>query len=258
MDFPQVAERPLFLGQLNKMNSRIGSHKAIVDPTNDHVYGVLSNKYELTPHAEIMEVVNNAIANNTEYGTPKEKVQFYEDGAKMRTSLIFDEIEVSIGSNDKLHPQIEIFNSYDGGWARKIMFGAFRVICSNGLVIGEKAFEFKQKHIRVFDEIEVGKAITASMERFSEQHKIWESWVDKVTTSEKYEHVMDNLKLSKKDQDAIAQEVEISSDIMVDDIKTKTLNQWVFFNIICQYLTHSVKSHLKRVKIENSVRRAFK
>lgn len=257
MDFPKAKERPLFLGQLNKMNTRIGSHKAIVNPDNNHVYSVLTNKYEITQHEEIMEIVNNAIANNTDYGDPVEKVQLYENGAKMRASLIFEDVEVTIDKGDKIHPQIEIFNSYDGGWARKIMFGAFRVVCSNGLVIGEKAFEFKQKHIQIFDEIAVGKAINASMEKFSEQHKVWEQWVDRVTTPEEYEKVITDLNLSKKDQDAIAQEVEISSNITMDDLRTKTLSKWMFFNILCQYFTHSVKSHLRRAQIENAMRRTF-
>jgi hypothetical protein len=257
MNFPQVAERPLFLSQINKMNSFVDTHKAIMNPETNHVYGILSRKYELTKHEDLLNTVRNAIDKNIEYGKATEYVNFFEDGSKMRATFIFKDIEVEIDRGDKVNPQIEVFNSYDGGWARKILFGAFRLVCSNGLVIGEKQLEYKQKHLQVFSEESVGQLLITSMEKFSERKRVWESWVDRVTTPQEYEKIMTNLNLSQKDQDAIGQEVEISSNIMMDDLRTKTLSYWIFFNLLCQYLTHSIKSHLKRAQIENTMRRNF-
>jgi len=257
MNFPQVAERPLFLSQINKMNSFVNTHKAIMNPETNHIYGILSKQYELTKHEDLLNTVRGAIDKNIEYGKATEHINFFEDGGKMRATFIFKDVEVEIDRGDKVNPQIEVFNSYDGGWARKIFFGAFRLVCSNGLIIGEKQLEYKQKHLQVFSEKSVGQLLVTSMEKFSERKRVWESWVDRVTTPQEYEKVMTNLNLSQKDQDAIGQEVEISSNIMMDDLRTKTLSYWIFFNLLCQYLTHSIKSHLKRAQIENTMRRNF-
>ena len=40
-----------------------------------------------------------------------------------------------------------LFNSHDRGSAFKLMLGIFRLVCSNGLIVGDKAMSFAHKHI---------------------------------------------------------------------------------------------------------------
>ena len=72
-----------------------------------------------------------------------------------------------------------------------------------------------------------------------------------------YERVMKSLPLSKKDEEAIGKIVETSSEITIADIRLKTLSVWIFFNILCQYITHHVDSHLKKEHLERAMRRNF-
>jgi len=50
--------------------------------------------------------------------------------------------------NDEMIPEINIVNSYDGTVGLNILGGAFRLICSNGLVIGFIASKYTNKHIK--------------------------------------------------------------------------------------------------------------
>ena len=175
----------------------------------------------------------------------------------MRANLVFPDVEVEINRGDKVNFQIEALNSYDGGWSRQIFDGAFRQICTNGLTIGNKELAYRQKHSSSFNKQDVKELLIVSLEKFSEQQKIWESWVDRVTTPKEYENVISQLGLSQKDEEAIGKEIEVSSNLVISDIQTKSLSYWLFFNILCQYLTHRISSHLKRVQIENVMRRVF-
>jgi hypothetical protein len=175
----------------------------------------------------------------------------------MRATYIFKDVVAKVNQHDVLHPQIEVFNSYDSGWSRKIFFGAYRLVCTNGLTIGERAFSYRTRHDTSFRQEDVKDTLIMAMERFSDQQRIWESWVNKITMPDQYDKVISALPLSNKDVEAIGKEVEISSGITMDAMKLKTLSVWMFFNIVCQYVTHSVNSHLKRAAIEGAMRRAF-
>jgi len=257
MDFPKVEQRPVFLTQLGRPGSKIDGYKAIINPDNGNVFSVVSEDYVLTPHEQMIETIHQVMAKMPEYGKPTETIKLYDGGAKMRATYVFEEVEVNVGKHDLLHPQIDMLNSYDLGWARKIFFGAYRLVCKNGLTIGEKIFAYKTRHDTSFNAENVSATLISSMEHLSEQKRIWEKWVDRITMPNEYERVINALPLANKDVAAIGEEVEVSSGITMDAMKLRTLSVWLFFNILCQYVTHRVESHLKKAAIESAMRRAF-
>ena len=59
-----------------------------------------------------------------------------QDGKKTVWKYAIGNIKVPISIGDEVTPEIVIKNSYDGSWELGIMAGAFRLVCSNGMVIG--------------------------------------------------------------------------------------------------------------------------
>ncbi|MBC8146728.1 MAG: DUF932 domain-containing protein [Bacteroidetes bacterium] len=57
--------------------------------------------------------------------------------------------------DDVIHPEILIKNSYDGSVGIHILAGAFRLVCSNGMVIGTIVKEINSKHLVHNKNIEV-------------------------------------------------------------------------------------------------------
>ena len=252
--FPNPIKRDIF-----DFHARpIEGYQEILDANNGNTFKVLSDRYSITRHEEMLEIVEEAITASPEYGKPVKEIQTFDGGAKMRSSYIFSEVEITIGDSDKLNPRIDIFNSYDGGWSRKIFFGAFRLICSNGLVVGEKSLEYRTKHVVELDKEDVIKQIRFGMERLSEQKQIWNRWVDEVVLPVQYEIVMEQLPIGKRGMEELHQTVEVSSQLTLDDIKTRSLSLWMFYNILCQYATHKSTSHLRRVQIETAIQSAFR
>ena len=51
--------------------------------------------------------------------------------------------------------------------------------------------------------------------------------------------------------------VETSSGVMLDDLKTRTLIYWAFFNIVMQYISHRVESINIKAILEQKTRGLF-
>ena len=59
----------------------------------------------------------------------------------------FSKHKITISNGDVCTPEIVWQNSYDGTVGLNIIAGAFRLVCTNGLVIGVVADKYKNKHI---------------------------------------------------------------------------------------------------------------
>lgn len=255
-NFPAVKSDMVTWGFRDRIISP--NHKAIVNPDSGEVYAIASKQYKIVKHEEILETVMQSVEENPEYGVPESKIWLSDNGAKMRATLKFSELEFPIQNGDLINPTIDIFNSYDGSWALKVLFGAFRLICSNGLTVGETFMMYKRKHLSEgINKERIKQMLMGSLEKYSFQMELWKSWTDKVTTISDYEEVMTALPFSERDKEAIEEEVEVSSDIRMDDIKTKTLTYWLFYNILCQYVTHKIGSEIKRANIQNAMKKYF-
>lgn len=233
-------------------------HQAIINPKTNHLYAIASDKYSLVKHEDILTSVEEAITENPEFGSFERDVRLGWDGARMRTIYRFPEVEFPINNHDVVNPTIEVHNSYDLSWSKKVLFGAFRLVCSNGLIIGKILMHFQRKHTHLDPGNEAMKRLLLNgMELFSEQTDLWKTWVDKVTTLEEYETVMNGLDLRKKELEEVHEEVEASSNIMLGDVKRKSLTFWVFYNILCQYITHKIPNEHRRLLLQNEMRKYF-
>jgi hypothetical protein len=237
--YPEVIERPVYYFNNNEIR-HVEGQRSLVNPKNGNVYSIVSDKYKVLPYKDSIEMIEESISKNSEFGRYEKNIEFLNEGGKMLAKFKFTDHSMEIQKGDFVNPEIILRRSYDAAWGFVLMFGAFRLICSNGLTIGEKILEYKHLHTKGINLQQISESLEGSLDRFSLQTKIWEKWVDRVTTSEDYERVMNTLDLGKNHTEAIENEIEISSDITLDDIRTKTLSYWVFFNLISQYITHKI------------------
>jgi len=254
-EFPAVREDVVSWGR--RTRTHCPNYKAIVNPETGDTYSIVSPGYQLVKHEDAIETVIQAIDKSPEFGKYDVQTDIFSDGGKMNTKITFPDIVYDIGKGDPINPTINIKNSYDTGWQYEVRFGAFRLVCSNGLVIGKQFAFYVKKHTQSLNQEVVQQILCKGMEEYSEQTEIWKKWADRVTTSSEYEYTMKELNLTKNEQEVIHQEVEVSSNLMLDDMKTKSLSYWMFYNIICQYITHNVQSQIRKVNLETKARKIF-
>jgi len=255
MNFPKVEEKPIYWGRLGR--KICPDNKAVVDTYTGRVFAVTTNKYNILRHEDVLDVVHEAIARNPEFGNASLTLELPDDGAKMWAKYVFPETEYDIGDGDLINPTIEVRNSYDTGWAFSLIFGAFRLVCSNGLVVGKKFTHYVHRHTHGLNKKIIFQVLNEGMEKFSEEVELWKKWVDKVTTSTEYEQVMETMNFYKKEEEEIHQEVEISSNLSLDDLHLRTLTYWTFYNLIAQYITHRIQNVIRRAEFTARMARAF-
>jgi len=94
-----------------------------------------SPRYELVPNADIFPNIEQVlIANNIEYEvtyTHIGHVRFYADYRITDTRYGY----TIKGTGDKIQPMLRVQHSYNGLVKYRIVFGYFRLVCENGLVV---------------------------------------------------------------------------------------------------------------------------
>lgn len=146
LDFP-VERVPLF-GQRDNGDQFSTDRQALLRTDGDgvRVLGVVSHKYAFLPHAEMLDGFLESLKGMGPVEMTKAHV--LNGGAKFMASFRFPERSFHVGpKKDKINLSLTLRNSYDCVWAGQVLLGAFRLVCSNGLVIGESFFRRKQIHL---------------------------------------------------------------------------------------------------------------
>ncbi|MAH44537.1 hypothetical protein CMI37_01835 [Candidatus Pacearchaeota archaeon] len=108
-------------------------HKFIVREDTGDVLSCVSNSYKLINN---QDVYNKALPVLEKNKCELVEAQSFSNGARTTWKWRFPETKVEIGKGDFVNPEIIIRNSYDGSTEASAMAGAFRLVCTNGLVIG--------------------------------------------------------------------------------------------------------------------------
>lgn len=291
MEFPKVAEMELGCGMGGTgVYLPLDTHKALINPESASIsggdadkdkpflYSIVTKDYVLIRHEDLIAKVEGVMAEFPEYGEREVEVGF-GPGGRMRLEYSFPEIQYDIGRGgvgDLVHPTWTFFNSYDGGWALRGLFGAFRLVCSNGLVIGEKFAHYRQEHHQLEEDVELLKqTMRNGMERFSVQTEIWKGWVDRVMERAEAEHVARKINWSPGQWNRLLEEPESQTGIQLQNLFGRperkengvvvpeivptltSITKWELFNVITQFITHGIESMVKRRRLEDMARRTF-
>ena len=125
-------------------------------------------------------------------------------------------------------PEIVIENSYNGTVGVNIIAGAFRLICSNGAVIGIVASKYKNKHIQSnisLDDFE--SVISETMDKtkliFKEEFPVLQG------TNFKDKHIIDFLKMFP---------IQANEMVTQSLIANRPKSFWDLFNVGTNVLSH--------------------
>jgi len=152
-EFPVVREK---LIQSNGMDT--GSD-ALFNGDNGEPISVVSRKYKVTSHKEVNDFAYKLFeANNINFTEGKTEVT--HNGSKFYKEFIFPDYKIDPAilsetqntaldgdpSTDGYVLRAILQNSYDRSKAFTFTFGAYRFVCSNGLVIGKTLETFRVRH----------------------------------------------------------------------------------------------------------------
>jgi len=130
--------------QLGKDFVKDTGYKFIMREDTGQILSCMTDNYKLIDNSMVIEKSDKII---TKQGGKLKEVQSFGRGARSIVKYEFNNHKVKISNGDICTPEIVWANSYDGTVGLNIIAGAFRLVCTNGLVIGIVAEKYKNKHI---------------------------------------------------------------------------------------------------------------
>jgi hypothetical protein len=255
LSFPEVIEAPVSWGKLNLQQAK--NYKAIVNPKTGKVFSIVSKDYKMIRHEKAVQRIESVINKHPDLSKYRTDTEFYNHGGRMRRIYRFYEIPVEIKPGDTINPELQLFNSYDTSWPFIVLLGAFRVVCSNGLVIGEKYLHLRKRHVYDFDQMDIKKQVATALKRIKIQTNHWKNWAELSLTEKIYADAIKDMKFGKNAmkeiEDRTAQEAENFTDYGFP-----IMSLWIFFNILTWHITHRAISLNHRVEMERRLRSAIR
>ena len=252
--FPRVGEMPVLWA--NGKNAHPAcEHKAIVDQDTGKVFCVTSKHYKFIQHESAIVQVEDALSKRRDFGDFSVLTEFYNDGGRMRRTHRFLEIASEVTKGDFVCPELHLFNSYDSEWPFVVLLGAFRIVCTNGLVVGQNLLYLRKRHMYELGEINVNEEVSTALKRFRLQVRHWKRWTGRHLTPRVYGMVLESMKLGIKARDEVEGEVFREAEGFDPD-GFPILTLWGFYNILTGHVTHNAVSLNHEVGMQSRLRAA--
>jgi hypothetical protein len=262
--FPEVELAPIHSPDGKKM----GSNVAVWNRGENIVYAVASDKYKLIRHEEVIARAEEIVRGDHGLGSYTRTIKFDNGGGWMRATYTFNGVEVDVGGHP-INPTLEIFNSYDLTSKLKLLLGAFRLVCTNGLVIGKHLAEYKGRHMPYLSLNMAEDELKLGMGKLEEEAKVWSEWDKEVMEEKEVLEIIDGLSLKKGEEAELIVEPETTTMVSIEtwrmllqmgekyQERVNAMTRWILFNIITQFITHRVRSEMRKHQLELAVRKQF-
>ena len=136
-NFP-VELQPIYLAN----SELITNKKAVVRTDTNTPLGIVGADYGLIKHSTVVDAFR--IAKDL-YGA-KEEIILAKNGALLFYKMTFPKIQSEVAKGDIVQMQMIAKNSYNGSNALQVIFGALRLVCLNGMVLGKQFLSFNYRH----------------------------------------------------------------------------------------------------------------
>lgn len=215
--------------------------KSIVDLRTDNVISVVNRSYKLVKNEEIVDPIINSLErlNVKYYLDPSHS---FVSSNKMRLQLTFPELVLN-DSQSPIHLSLFVHNSYDQSESIRLMWGAIRYICTNGMIVKTIIGGFYRRHTAGFS----FELVKERFEQASDRILLLQNRIGILEATPAGEQIRKNVEeyFPKK----IYQYVYPAET-------TQHLSMYEVFNLITWYISHNVQMHL-RAGYQNTTSKLF-
>ena len=238
VNFPVALREMSFAGQRAGAGP-IPGRRALVRTDTDEVLNVVSDKYKLVPHQDVLLPVAQAL-QEMGLAVESEQADVSQNGAYIMYTWILADNPVDVAKGDRVHWAITLRNSYNYEAPLEFSFGAYRLICSNGLRIPAEQGESISggKHRQGLDVEHALFELRNFLAMRADTLKRWKDWDSQKITAENFDTVLDGFKELSK-----AARAEIALRFATNG---KRLTLWTAYNAMTWYITHQVSTTADR------------
>jgi len=264
IEFPNVAIRKV--ASVVRNIHVIPGYKVIVDADTDRAFAIVKSGYKLLEHEEAIRRMDAICSVFSEYGTPTKEIWMSNYGGRLKVKYTFKDVDFEIGtlSNgkpDTVHPTMEMLGSYDTSLAHKMSVGGYRVVCSNGLVVGKVLASYKRKHTDSLNIEEAVAKLSTAMSDYSKATNLWLSYRDRKAFLEEV-NAYEVVGFSKVEKESIEASIKRDANVIAwdneDPEKRKVeINAWELLQIYTAEITHKVPDIVRQTKLNEKIANVF-
>ncbi|MGE3703578.1 MAG: DUF932 domain-containing protein [Hyphomicrobiaceae bacterium] len=115
---------------------------AVVRTDTMRPIGIVSKKYALLPHADVVDAMRDTLKGQE----TEETIVLTKNGARMYLQITLPKITLNV-DGDEIAMRLVVGNSYDASRKVTIAFGAYRLVCANGMIIGQRYISVSRRHV---------------------------------------------------------------------------------------------------------------
>ena len=218
------------------------THKAIVVEGTNRPIAVVSKNYKLVPHGHLITEVEKNLAEQGVNFSPKYVLP--KAGARLFATYVFNDIKADIQSGDGINLQLILKNSYDGSSCVSFDIGAYRMACSNGLVVGKTFAVIKKRHTKNMELpeiiIEMQRLIVGFDDQVGTFRRMAEVTVGPAEAQDIITQIIETDKQFPKSYDA-AVRVALGNEEKFADTTGKPLSMWSLYNAFTYPTSHQME-----------------
>jgi len=164
----------------------------VVDTTNDRVISEVSDRYTLVSNRSVIEPFVDTFGIDS-----LQSIRQYGAGRNYVYELLTGR-ELEITEGDVVKERIIVRNSYDKSKSFMIIFGAFRLLCLNGLWYGVMQSQYKKIHV---GEIPVSQIVDNVLSSYnSNNFDLWRDFAKRPMSLEEEHELLQDFKAFEEDE----------------------------------------------------------
>ena len=239
--------------------------RAVVRTDTGQALGVHGGAYKLVKHDDVCNQVQDAVDQSDISNDYTHDIQVYESGAKLKGTIMFNDLVVEPQVGDHIKYAIDYYNSYDGAWSIMLRCQGYRLWCSNGCSSPNPLTYTRSKHTTGFQlTATVSKIKTATEIFFNEK----DSWIEYAQTKVSKEDVARFIRKQlcpRGDSRSVKQEYNWTrfhtiESICNNEYRQLGQNKWAVYNALTYWASHTEETnnpHRAQVLRHNEVTRAI-
>lgn len=228
--FP-VRTEPLFAGKL-----KLEDKMAIIREDTNESLGIVSKHYGLLKHQDVVE----SFREITKGQDVEEKIELQKNGAQLFATYTFPNQKLEVAKGDLVSMKLIAKNSYDSSSSFQIMLGAYRLVCSNGMVIGSQFLKFSQRHFEETIQIDIPELrehVTQLTSKFQNSLPT----MQKMVNTNMYQSITDTLEIEVKNKNIPKYLCKIAEETYE---KNTDKTVWGYFNSLTYSVSHEMKKDM--------------
>lgn len=225
-NFP-VNLQPIFLSDGKEIEKR----RAVVRTDTMRTLGIVSDGYGLVKHEDVIDSFREA---GKEYGV-LEKISLTKEGAHLFYEMTFPKVEIEVKKGDLIKMMMIAKNSYNGLNSLQVIFGAYRLVCENGMILGTQFLSFNYRHVGDVGGLNQG----IIKDSYSNYIRLFGERMPQITRMARVE-IIDPKRIFSKEVVSLPEYLREQAVLSFEAENDRTV--WGYYNALTYAITHKTRS----------------